>query len=83
MLANNVHMHSNALERERIELQIRAVVVPFRIERELRDQDVRKDFRRRARELLDHLDAAVGPYPDLQEALGAARVELGLVAKPI
>ena len=71
-------MQDSGLERERIALQIEAVVVPYRIEQERSDPEVCESYRGRARDLLDYLDGAVGPYPDLQEALGAARAELGL-----
>jgi len=68
------------LDRERIALQIRAVVVPYRLEQERRDPEACESYRGRARPLLDYLDDAVGPHPDLQAALAAARAELGLDA---
>ena len=71
-------MPTSALERERIALQIKAVVGPYRIEQERSDPEACEKYRGRARDLLDSLDGAVGPFPDLQEALRAARAELGL-----
>ena len=35
-----------------------------------------REFRERAYSLLDGLEAAVGPHPDLKEALDSAREEL-------
>lgn len=64
-------------EWERIALQIQAVVEPY-------DESVRNDvwaraaYRLRARTLLDDLDVAVRPFPDLQDRLSAARAELNL-----
>lgn len=64
------------MERRRIALQILAVVVPWRDA--LRELDVAECdlFRVRAHALLNYLDVAVMPYPDLQDALAAARSEL-------
>ena len=64
------------MERRRIALQILAVVVPWRDA--LCDLDVEECnlFRVRGHALLNYLDAAVMPYPDLQDALAAARSEL-------
>jgi len=71
-----IRMDSVMTQRQRIALQIRAVVVPYRIEQERNDREVCEMFRVRAHALLNYLDAAVGPYPDLQDALAAARTEL-------
>ena len=71
-----IRMEEVTMERERIALQIQAVVVPYRIELERNDRDVCELYRVRAHALLNYLDAAVGPYPDLQDALAAARAEL-------
>lgn len=64
------------MERRRISLQILAVVVPWRDA--LRDLDVEECelFRVRGHALLNYLDVAVMPYPDLQDELAAARSEL-------
>ena len=64
-------------EWERIALEIRAVVEPY-------DEAVRDDvgagaeYRLRAQSLLDRLDVAARPFPDLQDKLVAARAELSL-----
>jgi hypothetical protein len=65
-------------ERERIALQILAVVAPYRDPLVTQDRAVRDEYRLRASHLLDSLDAAVIPFPDLRASLSAARVELGL-----
>lgn len=64
------------MERHRIALQIQAVVVTFRIEDTRRDPPTMQNFRLRARELFADLDEAVEPYPDMKDALAAAREEL-------
>ena len=64
------------MERKRIARQILAVVVPWRHEMPLMDPADCDLFRVRARALLNYLDVAVLPYPDLQDALAAARAEL-------
>ena len=64
------------MDRRRIALQIMAVVVPWRDavrELPLEECDL---FLVRAHALLNYLDVAVMPYPDLQDALAAARSEL-------
>ena len=57
-------------------MQIRAVVVPYRIERRRRDSLTMIRFRERALSLLDQLDDAVRPHPDLEARLLEARQEL-------
>lgn len=64
------------LERKRIALQILAVMVPWRHELPQMDPADCDMFRARAHALLNYLDVAVMPYPDLQDALAAARAEL-------
>ena len=63
-------------DRRRIELQIRAVLVTYRVEARRRDAPTMGEFRERARALLDGLEEAVGPYPDLAERLREAQSEL-------
>lgn len=63
-------------ERKRIALQIRAVVVPYRIAQERQNPAVSDSFRARANMLLDTLEHAVEPHRDLQISLAAARAEL-------
>lgn len=76
-LPHAVAGNEREMERRRIALQILAVVVPWR--GALREMDVAESnlFRVRGHALLNHLGAAVMPYPDLQNALAAARSELG------
>ena len=62
--------------RRRIELQIRAVVVPYRVEVRRRDERTIEEFRLKGRALLDGLEDAVAPYPDLAEQLREARREI-------
>ncbi len=65
-------------ERARIALQIQAVVAPYRDHLVKDDSVVRAAYRLRATSLLDGLDTAVRPFPDLQDSLSAARIELEL-----
>ena len=71
-------MQSVTRERERIALQIQAVVAPYHDEAVTGDTRVLAGYRLRARGLLDGLDIAVLPFPDLSASLSAARAELGL-----
>ena len=64
------------MDRRQIEFQIRAVTVTYRIEQRRRDSPTMDAFRARARVLLDQLDEAVEPYPDLRARLEEARREL-------
>jgi hypothetical protein len=57
------------MDRRRIELQIRAVVVTFRIERRRRDTSDMDAFRARARSILESLTEEARPYPDLASQL--------------
>ena len=70
------------MDRQHIELQIRAVVVTYRIERRRRDAPTMEAFGTRARAILDALDAEVEGHPDLAERLLEARTELGLLRVP-
>jgi hypothetical protein len=65
-------------ERERIALQIQAVVVPYRDAQVRSDSRICAGYRLRAGTLLDGLDSAAQPFPDLQDRLFAARAELEL-----
>lgn len=70
-------------DRRRIELQIRAVIVPFRVEVRRRDAPTIEELRKRGRALLAGLDEAVRPYPDLAERLREARHEVdGVTSSP-
>ena len=64
------------MDRRYIELQIRAVVVTYRIERERRDAPTMQSFLARATALLDGIGAEVQAYPDLAARLLEARQEL-------
>ena len=64
------------MDRRRIELQIRAVVVTFRIEQRRRDESTMEAFHARARAILDALADEVRAYPDLQAQLNDALEEL-------
>ena len=64
------------MERRRIELQLRAILLTYRVEHRRRDSSTMREFRERAYSLLDGLEPAVGGYPDLKAALDSAREEL-------
>jgi hypothetical protein len=67
------------IDGKEFDLQIQVVLTTFRAE--LRDGQPgwEAPFRARAQEILDPLDARAVGHRDLQEALSAARDELGLV----
>ena len=79
MKRNMFHERSAVAERERVALQIQWVVVPYRDHLVTDDPAVWDGYRLRARSLLDGLDTAVVPFPDLRASLSAARAELELV----
>jgi hypothetical protein len=64
------------VDRRRIELQIRAVVVTYRVERHRRDAPTIEQFRDRARSILHALEEEVRPHPDLAARLLEAHQEL-------
>ncbi len=68
-----------ALDKRRVALQIRAILVMFQAEERRPDSQTMRDVRSRARELFDELDEAVQPFADLQAELAQARrrVEAG------
>ena len=78
MKRNKFHEKRAKSERARIALQIQAVVVPYRDHLVTDDPDVCDGYRLRSRSLLDGLDTAVVPFPDLRASLSAARAELEL-----
>ena len=78
MERDNGHDQNAASERERIALQIQAVVAPYRDHLVTEDREVRDGYRLRATSLLDGLDVAALPFPDLRDRLFAARAELEL-----
>jgi len=65
------------MDRRRIALQIRAVRVTLRIEQPRGSPESMNAFRARARELLDGLEDAVRPFPELERELAEARAEVG------
>jgi len=64
------------VDRRRIELQLRAILLTYRVEHRRRDSSTMREFRERAYVLLDGLEAAVAEMPDLRAALTSAREEL-------
>ena len=69
------------MNRRRVELQIRAVLVTFRIEQRRRDSPVMEEFRRRANAIMDSLEDQSDGDPDLLLRISDARRELA-VAEP-
>ena len=66
------------MDRRRIELQIDAVLIPFRIERTRRDTSTLEEFRAHARSILDGLEEDARAYPELHARLLAVRRELDI-----
>ena len=64
------------MDRRRIELQIDAILVPFRIERTRRSHSTMDEFRARAHSILGGLEADARPYPDIEARLVEVRREL-------
>ena len=64
------------LDRRRIALQIRAILIPFRVERQRSDSATMEQFRLRARQMMDALDERVEADPELRKALADARREI-------
>lgn len=64
------------MDRRRIALQIRAILLTYRVERRRRDSRIMEQFRGRARVLLNDLDASVGTDAELRKALSDARKEI-------
>ena len=64
------------MDRRQIELQIRAIVVSYRIERRRRDSPTLEGFRARAHTILDGLEDEAHRYPDLEARLVETRREL-------
>ena len=72
----NSSLESQPLDRRRITLQIRAILIPYRVERQRRDSATMERFRLRAREMLDALEESLGDDPELRMALDDARREI-------
>ena len=64
------------MDRRRIELQLRVIVVTYRIEERRRDGPTMDAFRARARSILDGLAEDVRHHPDLEARLVQVRREL-------
>lgn len=64
------------MDRRRIELQLRAILVIYRGEKNHRSAETMKGIRERAEILFRDLEASVEPYPDLKKRLADARHEL-------
>jgi vacuolar-type H+-ATPase subunit E/Vma4 len=64
------------MDRRRIELQIRAIVVTFRAEKRRRSGEVMSGYRERAHELLNNMEESAREYPDLLERIQEVRIEL-------
>ena len=64
------------MDRRRIELQLRVIIVTYRIEHRRRDSPTMEEFRERAHSLLSSLEQEVQLHPDLQVALSAVRHEI-------
>ena len=64
------------MDKRRIELQLRAIRVTLRVEQSRHSTATMDDVRMRASELLDGLEEAVRPFPDLADELAAARREV-------
>ena len=75
-----VQTEGTAVDRRHIELQIRAVVVTYRIEQPRRNAPTMQAFVARAAAILDGIDAEVQAHPDLAARLFEARQELSEVA---
>ena len=64
------------MDRRRIELQMRAILVMYRIERRGPNRMTVDRFRVRAHQLLDEVDAEVAPHPDLRGRVAEVRAEI-------
>jgi hypothetical protein len=60
----------------RVELQIRSVLVSYRIEQRRTNSDVMREFRRRAEEIFAALEEHAEGHPDLLAQIAEARREL-------
>jgi hypothetical protein len=64
------------LDKHRAALQIRAVLVMFHGEARRSDPKTVRDMTSRARELLDEVEGAVQPFPELRAELARARQQV-------
>ena len=64
------------MDRRRIALQIRAILIPYRVERRRRDSAIMAEFRLRATRMMDDLEEDASTDPELTKALTDARREI-------
>ena len=64
------------VNRRRVQLQIKLILVTYRIERRRRDAATIEAFRERARSLLNELESETAGQADLDASLAEARREL-------
>lgn len=64
------------MDSRRIELQLRAIVVTYRVERNRRDRATMRTFLERAHVLLDSVESEGGDDPDLKAAVADVRREI-------
>ncbi|MBA2634014.1 MAG: hypothetical protein H0U86_13625 [Chloroflexi bacterium] len=62
-------------------LQIRAILIPYRVELRRRDGATMRAFRLRAHQMMDTLEASVSADPELRQALSDAREEIDADAR--
>ena len=64
------------MDKRRVALQIRAILVPYRVERQRRDSATMEQFRLRAKQMIEALEENVEGDPELTKALTDARREI-------
>jgi hypothetical protein len=64
------------VDKRRLALQLRAIRVILRVEQPRHDAATMNDVRARARQMLDELEEAVQPFPDLKDELAGLRLEV-------
>lgn len=64
------------MNRRQIDLQIRAVMITYRVELRRQDSPTMEAFRARAEAILESVALHAGPYPDIQAAIAEAREEV-------
>ena len=64
------------MDRRRFALQMRAILVMYRVERRARNSVTMDHFRVRAHQLLDELDGTAADHPDLRGQIADLRTEI-------
>lgn len=64
------------MDRRRVDLQIRAILIPYRVERQRSDAATIEQFRLRARRMLDVIEKHVEADPAMRQQLADARREI-------